>query len=273
MTASTASTLTADLAALVSTLVAAAMSNASPNALYSVVLAYYPPGPWGTPPVPWPASVDVQPLPGYTKFRETLAEATDVGEVVLKPVPGGFLCAGAYKPVFRVPIDWPGTPSLTTTEPLFPGITGWLHLFGKNQGLTLSTGAPDIPEMQSNPLRLSDSRFSPTFLSGVMSLASGPSGQPQVGAFPQIGARDVTSETVFIRNTYVGWVLAGLVQLGFTGVPLPINRTGDSLIPDLSLVTTLTNIIAGLATLGVEVAPWGGTLGVTGPGSTTNTAT
>lgn len=263
-----ASRLSADLSFLAAALMEGGAVRHSLNFLTATVTLYHPPGPAGLPPVPWPASVDCQSLPAINRRLEA------PGEIRPGEVPTGTDTVTLPFPLAqRIPVFWPGVPGLTLTEPLLPGTFGLILVAGKHLADTMSTGAPGVPELPPNVLRLSDAVFLPcAAMPGVLA-ALAP--QIQEGSAPQLSPASALAATVFLRLLGSAWTLAGSqINLG-DGAVLGVARSTDPVIAAPDLVAYMTALEASLAGIGVVVAtPFAslfsgaGPVGTIGPAST-----
>lgn len=199
---------------------------------------------------PWPASVDVQVVPWYTRRVENVALKRAL-EVPLQAVPGGLLVTGPEEKILNVPILFIGTEDLSLTSVPLPGSLGLLLLTGKHHGVTMSTGAPDQPRLAPTTERLSDSLFIPGFFSGVQAVTLPPEVQPAPGSMSQIGPRTIEGETTYLRKKPGGWILGGQsLQFGSPVAAKRASGVGDTVTLD---PTILTFFAAVNAILGVPV--------------------
>ena len=252
--------VSADLSYLTGKLVEGLMVRASSNFLSGTVTLYHPPGPAGLPPVPWPASVDVQSLPTYRRRPESLSQIQP-GEAP----DGPSTLVGPYPLAERIPVWWPGVPGLTLTEPLPVGSFGLILLAGKHQADTFSTGAPGTPELPPNPLRLSDAVFLPGgALPGVLAAALPPGAAPQVGQAPRLGPAGPTAATAYLALAGLVWTLAGqALKLGGEAATLGVARQTDPVNAEAALITYMTALETFLAGFGfVPGTPFASLFGV-----------
>lgn len=260
-----------DMSYFARALVAIARSQSAPNARLSVVLKYHAPGllipASGGDPIPWPASVDVQPRGGRYRTIASV-EQKSPGDTVVRKSPKGVLVQGPRPPVFRVPVLYLGGPAMTLTETPQPGSLGLLIMLGAHHGPQFSDGAETVSVLPPSTARTSDAVFLPGIVVGAEAVKLPPSSAPGYEAAAQLGPRSVDSETIYLRRLLLGWALGGDdVRLGSESAARAAAGVGDTASVGPGLAAFAANVVSALSSLGVVIAPLTGNVAVLNSGS------
>lgn len=241
-----------DLLDAVNRLMVSVMANAradsAANMALAKVLSFTGPqtlvGADGTGLYAWPASVEVEIMPGYTRIVENLAHKTE-REALLQHTGKGILVSGPGQIVSNVPVLFMGTEEMSLTSAPKIGTYGLLMMTGKHHATCMSNGAPEIPRLGPTTERLSDSVFLPGFLVGNDAMLLPPSSQPAIDTPSQIGPRSAESEVVHLRSIPGGFILGGTdIRLGGATANKPASGVGDKVALAPGVQTFLSAVAA-----------------------------
>lgn len=225
----------------------------APNLRLSRVTRYHPPGPLVAPDgssLPWPASVDVQPLTDYLLQPESAARLRS-GERMKT----ANLAQGTWPEAHRIPVMFFGDERLALVSPPVVGSVGLLLLAGTHFAVSPAIGE-SVAVLPPSTARASDAVFIPGFVLGQAAAILPESVAPSASAAPTLAPRGAEAEVCHLTREGTSWTIAGTqVRLGGPTASTPVSGVGDNVDAGPALVTFAANVVAALTALGQPIAP------------------